>query len=521
MPYKQLYENAAFPEAKWTIIMYINGENDLMYDMIAAYNQLANVGSNFGEVNFVALFDGLKMPDSNRNGSPAVYYITRGKSLQEAFPIKIFEESEDLTNQKNLLKILKELRNKFPAKHYGFIYKGHGGQNPDINNAIYLIKKTVRTIKEDGSFESKPEVEERMKKLMADKHWEFKSLNVLNDSSDVQGQLILAIYYKTGSDAKELSYFKLSKILEEAGFSGESNKLGFLCLDCCWGQLIENGYAFQRAAHYFVASADETPVFGIGYEELADFLLRHAGIKPVELANSIVAIYFKTNYGDYLSAPEWNKMGVSMTCTNMQKFKEAKKQLDRLCDHLISQMKKDPVFIIEIEKARKLCMDYTYQIDDAAYAMYNIDLVWFLENLQAFNKSRPQKKIDDELDHRISALIQCLKLYYIESYLSSNYKEPIIKKKGIGGKGITIVFPPTLESYELSLYPNNKDFKAWKWKKFLNAYFELNAKPRESKTPALEATPADEGVPALNNKKTLLQNELKQGFESKWKVMRE
>lgn len=42
----QLYRRGSIPEANWTVIIYLNGESDLLDDVKRNYNQVAKFGGN-------------------------------------------------------------------------------------------------------------------------------------------------------------------------------------------------------------------------------------------------------------------------------------------------------------------------------------------------------------------------------------------------------------------------------------------------------------------------------------------
>ena len=70
--------------AKWTIILFIAAENDLAEDMKDIYDQIAKVGSNPGEVNFIVIFDGLDLRRGpGRAGMVAASSVSRQLVVME------------------------------------------------------------------------------------------------------------------------------------------------------------------------------------------------------------------------------------------------------------------------------------------------------------------------------------------------------------------------------------------------------------------------------------------------------
>jgi hypothetical protein len=454
--------------AKWTVIFQVNGENDLLEGMKDIYDKIAAVGSSYGHVNFVVLFDGLKISESrteetdddNDNEYPCIYYVTRFEYYENAKPLKQYKAQENLANIDNLSFILSEIKASFPADNYAYFYLGHGGPGrTDVSDALYTTKLDRRRADETDDdvalnkrlFDQRPSPQDV---------WNYQGYSELRADHSV----LIAFYYR--DDYKELTFFGLSKALAKSGFTHD-HRLDFILLDCCWGQLIENSDSFEPVAKYFVASADEMPGGGIGYEGFCEFLIKHPEIRPDQLANSVVAVNFLTNYDDYLSSDEFKDMGVSLTCSSLKNFKPLKEKLNNLSDYLIVNL---GALNFPIRKARKVCIDYTYEPDPDSYHMYNIDLLWFLENLQYTNDN-----IDTRLHNILSDLIAYIELYFKKSYLASNYKEACIgdKKSYIGGRGLTITFPLTLEQFNnpKSIYAQEPgNFVNWKWKDFLFEY---------------------------------------------------
>lgn len=520
----------------WTIILFIAAENDLLEDMKDIYDQLAKVGSNPGEVNFVVIFDGLnirkkkkrkpkagssKSAKKSRNkrneGHVTIYHVTRYNYFTEVtdnckFSHRFARQYDDLTKEANLVHVLSVVKEKFPADNYGLIFKGHGGPNPDINDDRFTSKVTLRKILENGKIETDEQIKMRMAALMGDKNWEVDSILGLHEGpirgqkpplSSNRPEAMLLVLYRNPKQ-KSLSYLTLSKVIKDVFCDKDKpkHKLSLLVLDCCWGQTLENGAAFKDVTEYLVASADEMAILGIGYEGFCDFLLKQPQIKPSELANFIVAEYFRTEFNDYLSSPEWKYMGVSLTCVETTYLNDVINAFSSLSSHL-SQNMVTHFYIIHL--ARLQCMAYTYENNEDDFRIYNIDLIWFLENLQEYNKSSSGTAVDEKLEQLISELLRLLSLYYIKSYLASNYlvKKPgekgVIKRPSnrpfiesvIGGKGIGIIFPSTRKQFNLSIYADIDEIikskkkkkndleeflTTWEWAKFLSQYVKHKAR---------------------------------------------
>lgn len=119
--------------------------------------------------------------------------------------------------------------------------------------------------------------------------------------------------------------------------------------------------------------------------------------------------------------------------------------------------------------------------------MFNIDLVWLLENLLFYS-------LDDQREEMILKVIYQIQGGLITSFMGSNYKKPVLGKRAIGGNGIAICFPKNRQFEELSII-GKKEMKFYKesgWRELLKRYY--NYKPVQSLQEAL----AGEGMNSLN-----------------------
>jgi len=123
-----------------------------------------------------------------------------------------------------------------------------------------------------------------------------------------------------------------------------------------------------------------------------------------------------------------------------------------------------------------MCFDYTYadtdnlEVSKIDFPMFNIDLIWFLENLLFYNENIG-------LEQKIFDVIYQIQNNLITAHMENNYKKTILGSKAIGGNGIAICFPVSKEHADESILIDNKIsfYKATGWKKLLFEYY--NYKP--------------------------------------------
>ncbi len=215
---------------------------------------------------------------------------------------------------------------------------------------------------------------------------------------------------------------------------------------------------------------------GLGYMELAKYLNKRPSILPYELASMFVAVNYIKNYADYDSeVPEFREMGVSLTAVDTTRLETLLGLFNTICDRMTERMDRHSV---HISKALDCCRDYTYQMERSMYAVYNLDLIWFLENFMHFNET------DHPLNDMILKFIRYHLLYYIRGFMGNNYKRVDPGNPELGGRGVSIAFPRNSDELDSSIYSGVKtaDFvKDSHWKKMLVAYYKQQPQPRAAR----------------------------------------
>jgi hypothetical protein len=418
-------------QKKWTIIFLVSAKSNLYYEMIAAINEICSVGSN-EYINYIIIFDGLEAGEFKTEFTkPCVYYADCNIPFLEAQPENIYPES-DLTEEADLSIIIGDIKTNFPAEHYGFVYKGHGGRgNVDIENGI-TIEEIVPIPKDiDASNDSQIDAYLKSKNKTG-----YSGLFVLQKRSDVVNDSVLLIY--KNENTRSLTHVNITNVLRK-NFDG-AKELGFVFMDCCWAMQIENLYEYKYITKYYVASADEMPALGLGkgYSSFCRKLNDRPQAKYDEIADLLISIYYANMYDDYdqEGAPvSFSKMGVSLTCADATDLKYFTEEFDNFCKILNKDM--DDLHLIFAE-ARDKCFDFTYE-EETEFGVYNIDLMWFLENLFYFNRMVNFRNI--ELEASISELMRIFMLYLRKSFMGSNYKDPYPGNRKRVCRGMTITFP--------------------------------------------------------------------------------
>ncbi len=447
---------------KWTIILQMSAENDLIYNSVSAFNEIGEAGST-DNINYIILFDGMETPKyPNAPAFPSIYKMEKGMKFETAKPFKNFGEQYDHLADTNILtELFTYIKETFPAENFGFIYKGHGGaEGTDITGGKFYTTKILEL--PSGNYD---EVEKKLISIGGE------SLEFEGYCDHAEGGKIILAIYSNKEQGEYLTYAGLAKCLSSVF---PKKGLAFICLDCCWGQQIEHAYTFKDVSDYFVASVDEMPSLGLGYKELCYYLNARPQILPYELAKMLVAVYFVKNYADYDSPIVYfRQMGVSLTCVNTTQLKKHLELFNAICNRVIEKINEQHP---TITASLQCCKDYTYDLARGDYAVYNLDLIWFLENIIHFNKS------DAELNNKILEFIRHHFMYYVKGYLGNNYKDSNPGETCLGGRGVSICFPRSRKELETSIYYGSgkpKFVRDSKWKKLLLSYYKSLPKKKD------------------------------------------
>lgn len=416
---------------KWTIIFLVSAKSNLFNEMIAAINELYKVGSN-RYINYIIIYDGLEAGQFKREFTkPCFFYADKNISFIDAEPVKIYPAC-DLTRESDLSDIIADIKAEFPAEHYGFVYKGHGGRGDvGINNGITI--EEIVPIPKSVNINDDAEVEAYLKSI---NKTDYEGSFVLEKRSSVVNDSIMLIY--KSENTRYLTHVVITNVLRK-NFDG-ARELGFVFMDCCWAMQIENLYEYKYLTKYYVASADEMPALGLGkgYGEFCRKLNERPQARYDEIADLLISLYYSNMYNDYdqEGAPvSFSKMGVSLTCADATDLKYFREEFKRFCDILKNNM--DDLHLA-LAEARDKCYDFTYE-PEGEFGVYNIDLMWFLENLLYFN--RMSGNTSYSLETSINGLMRICMLYLRKSFMGSNYQDPYPGNRKRVCRGITITFP--------------------------------------------------------------------------------
>ncbi|MCK4936094.1 MAG: hypothetical protein KAR84_04515, partial [Elusimicrobiales bacterium] len=133
-------DDEPFPLKEWTVMFFINGNNDLM--PYASYNlgQISSIGTT-DEVNMV-----VEMGLANWNEEGSVVsrmLVNKGTSDMPDTTVYNVWENRDMGDYRNVVDFAKWAMKKFPAKRYMLVMENHGGGVDDITMEESLPNKGI------------------------------------------------------------------------------------------------------------------------------------------------------------------------------------------------------------------------------------------------------------------------------------------------------------------------------------------------------------------------------------------
>jgi len=507
-------EEAIIKKSLWTIIILANCENNSFLYIEEIYNDISqNVLDNHNkiiqDVNFIMLVDtpyvtvddniedkSYKFFETDGTGFISIYRVEGNSNYRNAVPFYQLKDTpeDNLSNQLNFEKHLDKIKSSYPADRYGFIYKSHGGNTTDISSKhikSLLLKCTNSEVDSINDFIEKnnsrglpKKVKEKWDVKFNPSNWELQTLEIVGTDNDQSNICLLTLIEK---NVEYVCYDSIRDAL--INIFGEYG-IEFILMDCCWGMRYELLNIFYTTSKYYIGSADESPLRGIGYDIWSKELLSFPNMRSNELANMLVAQFFIKRFDDYYDhsnikgngANQFFKYGVSITAVDMAQFNQTAVNLSAFSKELLYLMEQESVsetVFNAIKNARKKCADFTYVSEESnAFPMYNIDCLWFVENV--INQFELLPKIDsNNLIAMANKLIIQIKLKLIIGFLSNNYTYADVTSDEVnnGGYGITLRFAKQWESEKyLSKQPGYLQFIKYEnaeWDKVVEKYHSL------------------------------------------------
>jgi len=424
------YAKAQTQRAEWTIMIFMDGDNNLEEDALIDFKEMARVGST-DDVNVVVQLDrnGKYVPKSDTRYSywtdTLRFRVTKGMRPAPETALKDLGEA-NMGAGTTLEDFVSWSKSTFPAKRYALIIWDHGQgwrgarMGSPFRTAI-------------GS--------------------PFRSLS----------------YDETDKD--KLYNREVQESLQSV-LKGE--KLELIGFDACLMAMVETVYAMRNVAQVFVSSEELEPGTGWQYDDWLNALANNPTMNGQALGKLLVDSFQRT----YGTATEYKEPNTTTTLSaiDLAEVDQLANAISALSKTLISKIGSEKQ---NIKSARDECLVYAPNVlgDQHDYFLH-IDLARFCERLIAHVK-------DQEIKNRATCVLEIINTSILRNYAGAD------RRGSFGSNGLAIYFAPSGSSYQKDWlkedgYENSRTrsadesapifpvefVEAHYWSDFLHAYFK-------------------------------------------------
>lgn len=442
---------ASNAQAEWTILVYMNADNNLEPDAFTNFNQMVKVGST-PQVNVVVQFDRIaKYYHTTPDWSQTLRFLI--KKDTQPLPKSALQDMGELNMGDGavLADFVQWGKKTFPAKKYMLVIWDHG-QGWRLFAANLAQRK--RSI-------------ELSRALPLDLNaTSLKAASVLLRNADGQaspeGQTAPfrsapgSSYRSASNDETNNDVLYNREIADSLKAVLGQEKLDVIGFDACLMAMVESAYAFRDIGKYMVASEELEPGAGWNYEAWLSALVANPTQDAKTLAVATVAAYAAAYPDGTGDGPDTTMSALDLSMTD-----GLSNALSQLSESLITKLNQELQSVIE---ARSAVSTYA-----PGYSFYHVDLQQFLTELRKRTK-------DSEVRVKIDAVLAAISSSVIAHHAGAD------RMGNYGSNGIAIYFPASQHQYVGDPYSEGGYEKGntyypvqfvqnFKWTDFLHAYW--------------------------------------------------
>ncbi|MCM3874523.1 MAG: clostripain-related cysteine peptidase [Pyrinomonadaceae bacterium] len=450
------------PPAEWTVMIFMNADNNLEPYALMDFEEMAKVGST-DKVNLVVQFDRIDgwTSDSGNWTQTLRFRVEKGMSPLPERALQDLGE-QDMGNGEVLGDFVAWAKDRYPAERYMLDVWDHG-QGWRFTDLVRLLRDTA-TLAETASAR-KEEIRVAESMTIREKTRDFSVLASV--ASDSATESTLRSISNDDTSASKLFNREVQETLESVlRIDQGGEKLEVLGFDACLMSMVETAFAMRKVAKVMVASEELEPGYGWDYSLWLKSLADKPAMEGVELGRTLVSSYEKT-YGA--------KAGdTTLSAIDLSRIEGLANSIDELAEALTLRLVIEPE-LQNIVRARQVCLPYA-----PGRGLHGIDLGRFCEKILTFST-------DPLLRQRADATRSTLADLVLQNYAGKTRKptyefQYVGQKVGFGSHGLAIYFPeskllfeadPIRNGYDESNTDNPVEFvQVHRWDNFLQAYFD-------------------------------------------------
>jgi hypothetical protein len=432
---------------KWTIMVYMCGDNNLSVDMAYALQDIREVAKiTKGDINLLAYYD------TNSPDVPTYYFdFSDYENPVQKLAVEIPDKLYPLNKGNRKRKKSKQPMNEVSSYAYSLL------------NFVDWCVNRVECKDEDGKDISGRRAE-NYALIFSGHSFGFQDIGLFKD--ETSGYTMT--HNKLRWVFRELTKTKDKLEAGEQLILGQ--KLGILGFDSCVMSMLEVGYQFQKYADTMIASEGSVPNAGWIYGKvLGNICRKQEAVNVHQTAKRFVR--------DFIEGESQFAMGgvsVDMAAWDCTKIPDVATAFGKLVTVLQSCFEEEYSAICR--QMRRILLQVHWNCQSYMYEQ-NVDLMDFARLL-----SDEVKSLEEEFGHDFDGLTG--KIKDACSKLIGKLEECILQSGFCGGQyqysnGMSIFFPWTLPSYQVSqkCYENlafcNKNSPGRHWNQFLQFYLNV------------------------------------------------
>jgi len=274
-------------EKKWTVMVFINGDNNLEGAGIKDINEMEKIGST-DQVNIVVQYDRIPGYDST-NGDwkdTKIFYVEKDDDFSKISSPVVKELGEvDMGDYKEAIKFFDFAVDKYPAQRYLFVYWNHG-MGWEKDNIGDRLVKGVSYDDSSGTHIDSP----GMKKVAQ------------------------AMYSKLG------------------------RKMDVVAFDACLMGMAEVAMQQSNYVNYMIASEETEPGDGWPYDLVLEPLVKNPQMKTVDFTKITVKAYMESYKGQ---SSWWGPTEVTQASLDLSKIDKLAESVDELATYVYKGLEKE------------------------------------------------------------------------------------------------------------------------------------------------------------------------------------
>jgi hypothetical protein len=433
-------------KAEWTIMVFLNGDNDLVNAAIADFNEMAQVTYD-AKVNVVVQMDLIAGEDTDVSwGETRRFLMQKGLKPTRSCSLPRFNEEANMGSLTTLAEFVFWARSNFPANRYALVMWDHGDGWRFIDRSFSWTKRETLSQQRESSVRSAEE-------LLAKNALTATALSSLYLERVPLEPQYRSISEDFTNESDRLFVREIQDALEwVVKGSGRLDLIGF---DACLMQMIETAYALRRVANVMVGSEELVPRTGWSYANWLQPLVNNPGMNSETLGKLLVQSYRATYER---TAPATTLSAVDISGDKVNRLAAA---VTALSEELIANVDYD---LAHIREARANTLKYAPDRNYHGIDLHRLALLLSESGAEPRLRARA-KDVKDLLERMI-----------IDRYAGS------LRQGQYGSRGLAIYFPKNEAIFNLDDFHDGYTERnifyvvqfvvEHEWDRFLSEYYK-------------------------------------------------